>query len=493
MDLYKLTIAEAVEGLKNKTFSSAEITESCLNRIDKTDGKLKALLEVSKDEALKQASAIDDKRSKGGKLSDLAGIPGTVKDVLATKGIKTTAASNILKDYVAPYDATVVARLKEAGVTVLGKNNCDAFAHGASTENSDFGPSHNPWDISRVPGGSSGGSSASVAAGQGLFSIGTDTGGSIRQPAAFCGVSAIKPTYGRCSRYGLFSMTSSTDCPSPMARTVEGLAYILKEMAGPDRFDSTAVDVKVPDYVKELSKADVKGLKIGLPKEYFSDELNPGVQTSVHKAKEVFEKLGAEVVEVSLPHTKLAIAVYYIITPSEVSSNLARYDGIRYGFSAEDAESLFEVYAASRRHGFGDEAKRRIMIGTYALSSGYYDAYYKQASKVRTLIRHDFDEVFKEVDVLLAPTSPNLAFKLGKQADDPLQMYLEDVFVSPASLAGVPALALPCGFAAPEDDDKIELPVGMQLIAPQFEESRLLQLGHKYQQETDWHMKSPQL
>jgi aspartyl-tRNA(Asn)/glutamyl-tRNA(Gln) amidotransferase subunit A len=499
MDLHTLTIPEASKGLAEKKFSSVELTNAILERIEATDKDIHSFVTVTKDEAISAANEADARIQKG-EHSPLTGIPASIKDVLATKGVKTTACSNILRNYTAPYDATSVSKLKKQGSVTVGKVNCDAFAHGASTENSDFGASKNPHDLSRVPGGSSGGSSSCIAAQQAIYSIGTDTGGSIRQPAAFCGVSSIKPTYGRVSRYGLFSMTSSTDCVSPMAKTVEGLAYILESIAGKDSFDSTTLEKPVPRYSDELRKADISSFTVGVPKEYFTDGMNEGVRKAVEEAIEVYSKMGAKVVPVSLPHTEFAVPVYYIITPSEVSSNLARYDGIRYGYSAitdkelsEEVQNLFDVYAKSRKAGFGDETKRRIMIGTYALSSGYYDAYYKQASKVRTLIRQDFHDVFKSVDALAVPTTPKVAFKLGSQDDDPLQMYLEDIFVAPASLAGMPAMSIPCGFAHPNDDDTIELPVGLQLIAPQFEETRLFQLGHIFQQETDWHTKLPQV
>lgn len=494
MDLHKLTIPEAIDGLKKKAFSAEELTKASIKRTKETDVELRAFITITEEEALAEAKAVDASLAKQEELSPLAGIPGSVKDVIATKGVKTTACSNILKNYIAPYDATAIRRLKDDGMVLLGKTNCDAFAHGASTENSDFGASKNPWDLSRVPGGSSGGSAVAVAAGQGFYSIGSDTGGSIRQPASFCGISSIKPTYGRVSRYGLFSMTSSTDCISPMAKTVEGLSHIMQSMAGVDKHDGTTPNVPVANYHAEMLQGDLKGKKIGIPKEYFIDGMNPEVRKQVEDSLEVLKNLGAEIVEISLPHSKYAVAVYYIVTPSEVSSNLARFDGIRYGYSvvkdskhAEEIESLYDVYAKSRMHGFGDEAKRRIMMGTYALSSGYYDAYYRKASAVRTLIRKDFEEAFKEVDLIVTPTCPKVAFKLGEQANDPLQMYLEDIFVAPASLAGVPAMSIPCGLASPKEDDTIKLPVGLQLIAPQFAESRLLQAGYLFQQETEWH------
>lgn len=487
MDLHKLTIPEAIKGLQSKQFSAVELTKDCLDQIKKTDSDYHAFITVAEKEALMQAEQADAMIAEG-KAKSLSGIPFSIKDVLATKGMKTTACSKILENYVAPYDATAVARLREQGAVIIGKVNCDEFAHGASTENSAFGTTKNPLDLDRVPGGSSGGSAASVAGDQVLASLGTDTGGSIRQPASFCGITALKPTYGRVSRHGLFSMTSSTDVVGPMAKTVEGVAHIMQAIAGKDEHDSTTPNQPVPDYVQALEQTDVSQLKIGVPKEYFTDAIQPEVRKRVEEAIDWYAQQGATVVPVSLPHTEFAVAVYYIITPSEVSSNLARFDGIRYGYSVsvdeehqDEVQSLEDVYTKSRQYGFGPEAKRRIMLGTYALSSGYYDAYYKQASKVRTLIRQDFEKAFEEVDVLLTPTSPKVAFKIGEQSDDPLQMYLEDIFVAPASLAGLPALSLPCGLAQSDDGATISLPVGLQIIGPQFSEAKLLQAGHAYQ------------
>jgi len=500
MQLHEYTLAQASQALAKKEISSVELTEHMLKRVKKTDKDIHAFITVTDELALSQAKAIDAKRAKGEKLSPLAGVPATIKDVLATMGVRTTACTNILRDYVAPYNASCVQDLLEDGMVMLGKNNCDAFAHGASTENSDFGVTHNPWDLSRVPGGSSGGCAANIAAQQTFYTIGTDTGGSIRQPAAFTNVTSLKPTYGRVSRFGLFSMTSSTDCVSPMAKTAEDLALIMESIAGADTKDSTTPNKPVPHYHAELAKASLKGVKVGVPKEYFIDGMQPEVRARVQEAIEQFKKLGATIVDVSLPHTSYAVAVYYIITPSEVSSNLAKYDGIRFGYSAmtdadhkNEIKSLTDVYMKSRGYGLGDEAKRRIMLGTFALSSGYYDAYYKKASQVRTLIRKDFDEAFKHVDILLTPTTPKVAFKIGAQANNPLEMYLEDIFVAPANLAGVPAMNIPCGFAPAPEDDKLLLPVGLHLIAPQFEETRLLQAAHAYQQSTDWHTRYPNL
>lgn len=500
MDAHKLNFSQTIEALQKKEVSAQDLATAYLDHIEKTDGDLNTLITFTKEEALSQAKEVDAKRAAGEELGPLAGIPLTVKDVLSTKGIRTTACSKILDQYVPAHDATAYKRLRDAGMILLGKSNCDEFAHGASTENSAYGVSHNPWDLTRVPGGSSGGSAANVAAKQALASIGTDTGGSIRQPAGFCGISALKPTYGRISRYGLIAMTSSTDVVAPMSHDVTGLAHLMEAMSGKDPLDATSLDKPVPRYAQELSKANLKGKVIGLPKEYFTDDILPQVRQRVDEAIDVFKSMGAEVKEISLPHSSMAVAVYYIVTPSEVSSNLARFDGIRYGYSvstdaahAQEIKSLTDVYTKSRRYGLGDEAKRRIMLGTYALSSGYYDAYYKKASKVRTLIRRDFDEAFTGVDLILTPVSPKVAFKIGEQKNNPLQMYLEDVFVAPASLAGLPALAVPCGFAQADDDDTMQLPVGLQLIAPQFEETRLLQAGYLYQTQTSWHEQMPKI
>ncbi len=500
MELHEYTLAQASAALAKKEVSAVELTKHMLNRVKATDKKIHAFITVSDELALAQAKAVDASRKKTKKLSPLAGVPGTIKDVLATKGVRTTACTNILHDYVAPYNATCVQHLVDNGLVMLGKNNCDAFAHGASTENSDFGVTHNPWDLTRVPGGSSGGCAANIAAQQAFYTLGTDTGGSIRQPAAFTNVSSMKPTYGRVSRYGLFSMTSSTDCVSPMAKNAEDLALVMEAIAGADKHDSTTLDKPVPRYHAELAKASLKGVKIGVPKEYFIDGMNPAVRARVEEAINKMKELGAKIVPISLPHTAYAVAVYYIITPSEVSSNLAKYDGIRFGYSVmtddkhkQEIKSLTDVYNKSRRYGLGDEAKRRIMLGTYALSSGYYDAYYKKASQVRTLIRRDFDEAFKQVDIIATPTTPKVAFKIGSQANNPLEMYLEDIFVAPANLAGVPAMSIPCGFAPAPEDDKLSLPVGLHLIGPQFGETQLLQAAHAYQQATDWHTHYPDL
>jgi len=491
MNLNKLTISQASNGLQNKDFSSVELTRACLDRIKETDDKIKSFITVTENYALLEAKKADQKiKDSDEKDNLLLGVPCSIKDIILTKDILTTAASNILKNYIPPYDATLISKLKKRGMVMLGKVNCDAFAHGASTENSDFFTTHNPLDLERVPGGSSGGSASSVASDQCFYSIGTDTGGSIRQPAAFCGVVGLKPTYGRISRYGLISMTSSTDCPSIMTKNVSDAALILKELAGKDKLDATSSDQKIDDYFELLKDENIKNLKIGVPKEYFIDELNSEIKNAVQNAIKKLEKLGAEIVEISLPHTKYAVPTYYIITPSEISSNLARFDGIKYGYSEVKSQklkvkSLADVYLKSRASGFGSEAKRRIILGTYALSSGYYDAYYLQAQKARALIKKDFDDAFKKVDVIITPTSPNVAFKIGEHNDNPLELYMEDIFLSAASLAGVPVISIPCGFAKPKNGN-IKMPIGMQIIGKHFDEKTILKTANIYEKNSDW-------
>jgi len=482
--LNTLTIKEAGLKLKSKEISSVELTKACLERIAAVDGQLKSCLTVCADLALTEAEAAD-KRLAAGEWNPLLGIPYLAKDILMTKGVKTTAASKILENYIAPFDATAVARLRVAGAIMLGKTNLDEFAHGASTENSAYGPTHNPWDLERVPGGSSGGSAAAVAADLCIFALGTDTGGSIRQPASFCNIVGLKPSYGRSSRHGLLSMTSSNDVVGPLTKTVEDAALVMQVIAGVDPLDATAVDMPVPDYQASLSK-NIKGLKIGRPLEYFSEALNPETKQLIDDAFKVFTDLGAEIIDISLPSTPYTVPVYYIITPSEISSNLARFDGIRYGLSISESNSLIDIYRQSRGRGFGPETKRRIMLGTYALSAGYYDAYYKKAQKVRTLIKQEFDEALSKVDVLLTPTCPHTAFKIGEQVDDPLQMYLEDIFVSGPSLSGLPAMSIPAGFVN-------GLPAGLQLIGPRFGEDKVLSFGQAYQNATNWHLSHPSL
>ena len=481
MNLDNLTIKLAAQKLNKKEVTSVELTEFYLKKIDKLNLVVKAFLTVCKEDAMEAARKADERRANGEK-GELLGMPFVAKDNILTKGVRTTAASKILKDYIAPYDATIICKLKEAGAVLLGKTNLDEFAHGASTENSAFGASGNPWDVSRVPGGSSGGSAAAVAADLCVFALGTDTGGSIRQPASFCGVIGCKPTYGRASRYGLIAMTSSTDVPGPIAKTAQDAQIVLSAIQGADKYDATSVATPARDDKKNK----IKGLRIGLPKEYFEDGIDEGVKKVVQEAINEFVRLGAKIVEISLPHTKYAVPVYYIITPSEVSSNLARFDGIRYGHKTKDYENLEELYLKNRGEGFGKEAKRRIMIGTYALSSGYYDAYYLRAQKVRTKIVNDFKREFENIDCLLTPTSPHIAFKIGAQSTDPLKMYLEDIFVTAPSLAGLPAVSVPCGFSE-------NMPVGMQIIGKWHDDESILDIAEEYQNNTAWHEKHQEI
>lgn len=473
MELNRLNIIEARQKLDAGEITALELTEACLKRIENINPQLNAVLTVCVDLARKEAKAAD-KRLQTGEKSPLLGIPYLCKDNITTRGLKTTAASKMLENYIAPYDASIIKKLKVAGAILLGKTNLDEFAHGASTENSAYGPTCNPWDLSRVAGGSSGGSAAAVAADLCIFAIGSDTGGSIRYPAAFCGVIGYKPAYGAVSRFGLLSMTSSTDVIGPIVKTVEDAVTIYNIIAGADDKDATTYPGE--RVVKE--GIDVKGLKIGLPKQYFIKELNPEIKKSLDKFKSDLETAGAIISEVDLPYTDYGIAAYYIITPSEVSSNLARFDGIGWGFQAKETEDLQDFYKKSRGQGFGPEVKRRIMLGTYALSSGYYDAYYKKAQAVRTLICQDFDRVFENCDLLLTPTAPHPAFKIGEKANDPLAMYLEDIFVTGASLAGLPAISLPSGLLD-------GLPIAGQLIAPRdgennlFKAARFLEIQNK--------------
>ena len=459
MNLNELTIIQALHGLKNKEFSSQELVGSCLNRIKKLNPTLNAFITIC------------EKEPSG---YPLLGIPIGVKDIYCTKGIKTTAGSNVLANYTPVYDATVVERLKKAGAVIMGKTNLDAWAHGSSGENSDFGATKNPWNLKFVPGGSSSGSAAAIAADMVLMATGTDTGGSIRLPASFCNVVGLKPTYGLVSRYGVVAMASSLDTMGYFTKDVSDSAFILSIIAGKDPLDSTTLPKPVPDYLKNL-KMGIKNLKIGIPKEYFIKGIDKKIAEQIKLALKILEKLGAKLIEVSLPHTQYAMAAYYIIQPAEVSSNLARYDGIRFGFSRTE---------------FGDEAKRRIMLGTYVLSSGYYEAYYLKAMKVRTLIKKDFDSAFKKVDVLVAPVSPTLPFKLGEKTEDPLKMYLSDIFTVTANLAGIPGLAIPAGFVK---SSTASLPVGIQILGPQFSEELLFQVGYAFEQTTNWHKIKPKL
>lgn len=473
MELNQLTIEEAQEGLKKKKFSAVELTKACLNRIEEVDKKINAFITVCEKEALEEAKKAD--KIINHKLSTinhmpLLGIPIGVKDLYLTKGIRSTAGSRVLDDYVPQYNATAVARLKKAGAIIIGKTNLDAWAHGSSGENSDYGLTRNPWNLEFVPGGSSSGSAAALAASMCLATTGTDTGGSIRLPASFCNLVGLKPTYGRVSRYGVVAMASSLDSIGHFTQCVSDAALILSITAGKDDNDATTPKLSAPDYLKDIDKG-LRGLKIGIPSEYFTEGLDKGVKEQVEKAIEKMEELGGRLIKVSLPHTQYALAVYYIVQPSEVSSNLARYDGIRFGFP---------------RTKFADEARRRIMLGTFSLSAGYYEAYYLKAMKVRTLIKEDFDKAFAKADVIIAPVSPTPPFKIGEKVDDPLKMYLSDVLTVTANLAGIPGLSIPAGFIN-------GLPVGIQLLGPQFSEELLFKVGYAYEQATEWHKRKPKL
>ena len=481
-DLTQLSLTDVIHKLNSGEVSAVDLTQAYLNAIDQQDKPINSYITVLHDEALAQAQQADEARATGDPRP-LLGVPIGIKDVLSTKGVQTTCGSKILAGYKPSFDATCVARLNAAGTVTLGKTNMDEFAMGSSNENSAYGLVRNPWSMEHVPGGSSGGSAAAVAAGLCAGSLGTDTGGSVRLPASYCGITALKPTYGRISRYGLIAFGSSLDCVGPMARTAEDTARLLHVMAGHDPMDSTSMQIDVPDYVSELT-GDVKGLKVGLPKEYFSDAIDPEVTQAVRTAIAQLEAMGADVQEVSLPYSDYSLAVYYIIATSEASSNLARFDGIRYG-PRVDRGDMWDTYRATRAQ-FGDEVKRRIMLGTYALSAGYYDAYYGKAQAVRTLIKQEFEQAFESVDVILTPTAPNTAVKLGENIDDPLQAYLADVLTVGANLAGIPALALPCGFSS------AGMPIGMQIMGPQFAEAAILKVGHAYQQVTEWHRRVPE-
>ena len=471
-DLFRLTVSEAEGSLTAGDISSVDLTRSVLDRIDAVDARTGAYLLVTADAALAQAQAADARRARGD-AAPLLGIPLAIKDVLCTEGIATTCASRILEGFVPPYDATVVARLKAAGAVLVGKTNMDEFAMGSSNENSAFHPVRNPWDLSKVPGGSSGGSAAAVAAHECLGALGSDTGGSVRQPAALCGCVGLKPTYGRVSRYGLVAFASSLDQVGPLTKSVRDAALLLTAIAGHDARDATSLPEPVPDYAAELD-GNVEGLRIGVPAEYFGEGIDPGVGTAVREAIGVLEANGAELRQIRLPHTEFALPVYYVIAPSEASANLARYNGVKYGLSDPQAVDVDEMMATVRARGFGTEVKRRVMLGTFALSSGYYDAYYLRAQKIRTLIKQDFDSAFESVDVIAAPTSPTTAFDLGDRTANPLAMYRADLLTLPASLAGLPAISMPCGFVD-------GLPVGLQLIAPPLEETRLLRAADAYE------------
>ncbi|HTS18381.1 MAG TPA: Asp-tRNA(Asn)/Glu-tRNA(Gln) amidotransferase subunit GatA [Verrucomicrobiae bacterium] len=485
MSLHTLTIHQLREKLRRGECSAREATQSLLDRIQGIDGKLKAYLWLNPEDALAQADAIDRSGvARDGKL--LGGVPIAIKDLINVEGQPCACASKILKGHTSVYDAFVIQRLRDAGAVLLGRTNMDEFAMGSSTENSSWGITHNPWDLERIPGGSSGGSAAAVAGDEAFAALGSDTGGSIRQPAALCGCVGLKPSYGRVSRYGLVAFASSLDQIGPFTKTVADCALMMRVLAGHDRCDSTSVPQPVPDYTAALNKG-VKGLRIGLPKEYFIDGMDREVEAAVRGAIQRLQSLGAEVVEISLPHTDYAVAVYYLIATAEASANLARFDGVRYG-ARVTGEDVIDMYGKTRGAGFGPEVKRRIILGTYALSAGYYDAYYLRAQKVRTLIRQDFEKAFQQCDVILTPTSPEVAFRIGEKADDPLKMYLSDIFTIGANLGGICGVSLPCGFTKSP-----RLPIGLQVLGKPLDEETILRVGHTYEQATEWHKERPTL
>ena len=482
MQITSLTVHDLQALIRTGQISPKEVIEALGQRIEEVDPLIHGYLSHDLDRAILEAQQVDVHLPLGG-------VPISIKDVINVKEHPCGCASKILQGYVAPYDATVIAKLRTAGAIPFGRVNMDEFAMGSSTENSAFGPTRNPWDITRIPGGSSGGSAAVVAADEGFAALGTDTGGSIRQPAALCGRVGLKPTYGRVSRYGLVAFASSLDQIGPITKDVRDAAILMNFIAGPDKFDSTALDDEVPDYTLALEKG-VKGLKLGLPKEYFIEGLDPDVEKTVRTAVAKLVDLGAEVIEISLPHTEYALSTYYIIAPAEASANLARFDGVRYGFRAKGAHGLLEHYGKTREEGFGPEVKRRVILGTYVLSSGYYDAYYLRAQKVRTLIRQDFGTAFEKVDAIVCPTSPTPAFKLGERTDDPLSMYLADIFTLAANIAGICGISVPCGFLEKEGK---QLPVGLQILGQELDESTVLRVAYAYEQSTDWHKAKPRI
>ncbi len=485
MDLAYAPLARVQTLLRRRELSAVELTQAVLDRILALDNEIKAYLTVAPEWALEQAEEADRRRASGNDSSPLLGIPLAIKDLICVEGVPNTCGSRMLENYIPPFSATVIEKLRAAGAVILGKTNTDEFAMGSSTENSAFFATRNPWDLNRVPGGSSGGSAAAVAAGMAFGALGSDTGGSVRQPAAMCGVVGVKPSYGRVSRWGLVAFASSLDQIGPLARTVTDAAILLGVIAGHDPRDSTSVDTPVPDYPSFLT-GEVRGLRVGVPQEYFGEGIQPEVEAAVREAIGTLAGLGAEIVEVSLPHTDAALPVYYLIAPSEASANLARYEGLRYGLSLEGPD-LWQTYRRTRGQGFGAEVKRRIMLGTYALSAGYYDAYYLKAGKVRTLIRRDFDQALARCDVLVAPTTPTTAFRLGEKVDDPLQMYLADLFTLALSLAGLCGVSVPCGF------DQNGLPIGLQIMGRAFDEATVLRMAHAYEQATEWHLQHPPL
>ncbi len=484
MALHELTIHEAHGLLARGEISSVELTRAVLERVQAVDERVKAYLHVCGDGAIAQATMADRQRADG-KDHPLLGIPLGIKDVIITEGLETTCGSQMLKGFVPPHDATVVSKLRDAGAVILGKTNTDEFAMGSSTENSSFFATRNPWNLSRVPGGSSGGSAAAAAADECIAAIGTDTGGSVRQPAAFCGIAGLKPTYGRVSRYGLVAFASSLDQAGPLAKDVTDCALLLQTMAGHDSKDATSAQVPVPDYTERLH-AGVAGLRLGVPREYYTNGMQPEVETAVRQALKVWESLGAELIDISMPHTDYGLPTYYLLSSAEASANLARFDGIRYGFSSPEAQDIWDTFRKTRAQAFGPEVKRRIMLGTYALSAGYYDAYYLKAQKVRTLIKQDFDNAYTACDALIVPTTPTTAFGIGEKIDDPLQMYLADIFSLTVNLAGVCGISIPCGSAD-------GLPIGLQILGDAYQEATILQVAYAYEQATDWHLRKPAL
>ena len=483
-DLYKLSIKEKLEGLKKLSFSSTELTKSYLDRIKKIDPNINSYITVLEESALLEAKKSDERYQKKIPLS-LDGIPLAHKDIFCMNGIKTTCGSRMLADFISPYSSTVTTKFKETGSVILGKTNMDEFAMGSSNETSYFGPVKNPWNKNFVSGGSSGGSAACVSAGLSAGATGTDTGGSIRQPASLCGITGIKPTYGRVSRYGMIAFASSLDQGGVMAKSAEDTAYLLKTMSGYDPKDSTSLKTKVPDFVEEI-KEDINGLKIGLPREFFRRKIPNYLEKRIEETKKIFKKLGAKFIEIDLPNVDLSMPVYYVIAPAECSANLSRYDGVKYGYRCENPKDIEDLYCRTREEGFGSEVKRRILIGTYALSAGYYDAYYLKAQKCRQLVANDFREAFKLVDLILSPTTPDISFQIGEKMNDPVEMYLQDIFTIPANLAGLPAISVPCG-------SYDNLPLGIQLISNALEESKLLRAAHYFQLNTDWHKTWPEV
>ena len=483
-ELYQLSIKEKLKGLKDLSFSPTELTESYLDRIERIDPKINSYITLTKEEALMKAKNSEKRYQRNASLP-LDGIPIAHKDIFCTEGVLTTCGSKMLANFISPYSSTVATKFEQSGSVVLGKTNMDEFAMGSSNETSFFGSVSNPWNKDFVPGGSSGGSAACVAAGLASGATATDTGGSIRQPAALCGLTGIKPTYGRVSRYGMIAFASSLDQGGVLTKTAEDAAYFLKSMAGFDPKDSTSLNTEVPDYVKEI-KETIEGIKIGLPKEFFSMNLPRHVEESINEALKVYQDLGAKVVDIELPNLDLSLPVYYVIAPAECSANLSRYDGVKYGHRCKDPKSLEDLYFRTREEGFGEEVKRRILIGTYALSSGYYEAYYLKAQKCRQLIANDFQQAFKSVDLILSPTAPDTSFKIGTKISDPVEMYLQDIFTIPANLAGLPGISIPCG-------THNNLPLGLQLISNTLEESKLLRAAHHFQLKTEWHKTWPSI